>query len=111
MSMRVFRVFFVVAVLIIPVMLFGVSCKKEAPESKEVAVERPLQDAMSGQLLYAEAEEEESEATYESEEGESDDQDAAYESDEEEDQDAGYEPDEENQDEEPTYESEDDEHA
>lgn len=111
MNMRVFRAFIVVAILIIPMMLFGVSCKKETPESKELAVERSLQKSMSGQLLYAEADEDDSGASYESEEQEGADADAGYESDEQEDEGTVYQPGDENEDQEPTYEPEEDEHA
>jgi hypothetical protein len=105
------RAFVVVAVLIIPLMLFGVSCKKETPESKELAFERSLQNSMSGQLLYAEAEEDDAGASYGSEEQESEGADVGYESDEEESEDVGYEPEEEGEDEEPTHESDEDEQA
>jgi hypothetical protein len=105
------RAFIVVAVLVIPVMLFGVSCKKETPESKELAFERVLQDSMSGQLLYAEAEEHEAGTAYEPEEQEGEDQYSGYESEEEEGEDVGYEPEEEGEDEEPAYESDEDEQA
>ena len=111
MSMRAFRAFVVVAILIIPVMLFGVSCKKETPESKELAVERSLQNSMSGQLLYAEAGDDDSGAWNESEEQEGADEDAGYESDEQEDEGDVYQPGEENEDQEPTYESNEDENA
>jgi len=111
MHMRVFKAFTVVAILVIPLMLFGVSCKKEESASRELGFERALQSSLSGQLLYAEAEEDDAGAAYESEGQEGDDEDAGYESEEEEDEDAGYEPDEEGGDEEPTYESEEDENA
>jgi hypothetical protein len=104
------RVFVVVAVLIIPVMLFGVSCKKETPESKELAFEGSLQGSMSRPSLYAEADEDEGGAMYESEEEEGEDQDVGYESEEEED--VGYEPEEEeSEDEDPTTGSDEDEQA
>jgi hypothetical protein len=119
------RVFIVVAALIIPVMLFGVSCQKEMPASKKLAFEPSLQDSMSEQRLYAEFAEDEDGTAYESEEEEGEDQDAGYESEEEEgeDQDAGYEPEEEKsddtgyepeedgEDEEPIHESDTDEQA
>ena len=105
------RAFMVVAVLVIPAMLFGVSCKKETPESKELAFERALPDSTSGQLLYAEAEEHEAGTSYESEEQEGEDTDAGYESETEEGEDTGYEPGEESEDEESTQESDEDEQA
>jgi hypothetical protein len=56
MNMKVFKVFIVVAILVIPVMLLGVSCKNEESASKELAFEPALQDSMTtGQPLYAEA--------------------------------------------------------
>jgi len=119
------RVFIMVAVLIIPVMLFGVSCKKETPAPKELAFESSLQDSMSERPFYAEAEEdgdgttyeseeeegEDENVGYESEEEEGEDQDAGYEPEEEDDEDTGYEPEEESGDEEPTHESDTDEQA
>jgi hypothetical protein len=108
------RVFIVVAVLIIPVMLFGVSCKKETPASQELAFESSLEVSMSKQPLYAEAEEDEAGTAYESEEEEGEDQDAGYESDEEEgeDQDVGHEPEqEEGEEEDPTHGPDTDEQA
>lgn len=105
------RVFIMAVALIIPVMLFGVSCEKETPASKELAFESSLQDSMSQQRLYAEVTEDEEGTTYESEEGEGEDEDAGYEPEEEEDEDAGYEPEEESEDEEPTHGSDADENA
>jgi hypothetical protein len=112
MNMKVFKVFIVVAILVIPVMLLGVSCKNEESASKELAFEPALQDSMTtGQPLYAEAEEDDTGASYESEEQEGQDTDAGYEFEEEEGEDPGYEPEEGTGDEEPAYEPEEDEHA